>query len=222
MNGVYGDLSFPPAPADRPLIFINMVSTIDGKIISGERDEGVGDLGSDLDHATMRQIESVADGIMVGAATLRATPRMHYPAHVPRFLVSISGDFPVFTRFFQDAPDIAYVVSTVEGAQAMSDEVQTIGVGSGQIDWTELLRIMRQDMGIEKLLCEGGSKLNATLFEHGLIDEIFLTLVAKIKLGDETPTMADGNPLPREHIQNFELLSVIQESNELFLRYRRR
>ncbi len=104
----------------------------------------------------------------------------------------------------------------------MTDEVQTIGVGSGQIDWKELLRIMRQDIGIENLLCEGGSKLNATLFEQGLVDEIFLTLAAKIKLGEETPTMADGNPLSRGHIQNFELLSVIQESNELFLRYRRR
>ncbi|MBX3113515.1 MAG: RibD family protein [Fimbriimonadaceae bacterium] len=221
MNGVYPELEFPPAPADRPHIFINMVSTIDGKIISGERDEGVGDLGSDLDHATMRQIESAADGIMVGAATLRATPRMHYPAHVPRFLVSVSGDFPVFTRFFQDSPEIAYVISTVEGAQAMTDEVQTIGVGNGEIDWRELLRIMRQDMGIEKLLCEGGSKLNASLFELGLIDEIFLTFAAKIKLGAETPTMADGNPLPREAIQDFELLSIKQEANELFLRYRR-
>lgn len=222
MSGVYPELSFPPAPEDRPHVFINMVSTIDGKILTGERDEGVADLGSDVDHATMRQIESVADGIMVGAATLRATPRMHYPEHVPRFLVSKSGDFPVFARFFTDAPEIAYVVTTVEGAQAMTDEVQALGFGSEEIDWRELLKVMRQEMGIQKLLVEGGSILNATLFEQGLIDEIFLTFAAKIKLGKDVPTMADGNPLPREAVQNFELLSVIQNESELFLRYRKK
>ena len=48
-EGVYAGLSFPDAPGDRPYTFINMVTTIDGKIVTGTREESAQDLGSELD-----------------------------------------------------------------------------------------------------------------------------------------------------------------------------
>ncbi len=221
MNGVYSELSFPDPPDTRPHVIINMVATIDGKIVSGDRTEGVQDLGSDLDHATMRQIESAADAIIIGASTLRASPNLWYPAEVPRLLVSKSGNFPVTGRFFTDAPEIAFVLTSLSAMRTIPEGAQALGFGEIDVDFSAAFRWLRENMNIRVLLCEGGSELNATLFAQGLIDEIFLTIAPKIKLGNESPTIADGEPLPREEIQQFKLLEHRAVGDELFLRYRR-
>jgi riboflavin biosynthesis pyrimidine reductase len=221
MTGVYPTLELPSGWPDRPHVAINMVATIDGKIVTGGRDEPVQDLGSALDHATMRQIQAAFDGVMIGAGTLRSTPKLWYLAGKYRFVASRSGRVDPFCRFFGDEPERSFVVCSVDSATSVPEEVQAICVGSGELDFVALLEIMRAEMGIERLLVEGGSELNAQLFALDLIDEIFLTVAPKIKLGASTPTIADGEALGRDEIQSFELVSSVVESNELFLRYRR-
>src|SRR5690606_9685813 len=120
------------------------------------------------------------------------------------------------TRFFQDAPEKAFVVCP----KSANCEWQTIEQPETGDTWASVLAKIRE-LGIARLLVEGGSHLNADLFSAGVIDEIFLTFAPKIKLGEDTPTIADGTPLPREAIQNFELLSCKPVENEIFLRYRR-
>ena len=93
--------------------------------------------------------------------------------------------------------------------------------GNDQVDLPALLRELRQ-RGIERLLVLGGSRLNAQLLGQGLVDEIFLTVAPKIKLGEHVPTIADGEPLPRESIQNYTVVERHQVGDELFLRYRRK
>ena len=63
MTRLYERIAFPPAPADRPYVFCNMVATIDGKTISGERNEPVQELGSAVDHAALRDLEAAADAV---------------------------------------------------------------------------------------------------------------------------------------------------------------
>ena len=95
-------------------------------------------------------------------------------------------------------------------------------MGSGDVDWPAVFRTFRQDMGIERLLVEGGSELNAALMKLDLVDELFLTLAPKIKLGRDVPTYADGEPLDRTEIQKYDLVSCLPVEGEVFLRYRRR
>lgn len=205
IGDLYADLSLGPAPEDRPYVAINMAATIDGKIITGERDEAVMDLGSDADHEVMRRIEAVADGVMIGAGTLRATKGLWYPARLRRFVVTASGDLPRQGRFFTDAPDRAHVVSPV----------------AGRVDWPAVLAAMRTEHGVERLLVEGGSELNAALLAADLVDELFLTVAPKVKLGRDVPTYAGGVPLPREAVMRFQLVSERRIGDEVFLRYRR-
>jgi 2,5-diamino-6-(ribosylamino)-4(3H)-pyrimidinone 5'-phosphate reductase len=221
MTGVYDELIFSDPPVDRPYVFINMVSTIDGKITTGGRDEPVQDLGSKLDHATMRQIEAAADAVLIGAGTLRSVPKFNYPQEIYRFVASRSGNVDPFCNFFTDDPSRAFVVTSISHAESVPEETQAICVGADELDFEELLGIMRHEMDIRRLLVEGGSHLNAQLFALGLIDEIFLTLAPKIRLGADIPTIADGEALERSAIQNFELVKSIPVGNELFLRYRR-
>lgn len=228
----YDDLRFPDPPADRPYVFINMVSTIDGKILTGERDEPVMDLGSKNDHAVMRRIESAADAVIIGAGSLRATKGLWYPQELIRVVVTASGDVPWESRFFTDAPEKAFVATLAPAHTASTPlkdrkrggagDAMGPGVRSLPLALPLALRILRQDHGVRYLLCEGGSELNASLLRLDLVDELFLTLAPKVKLGRDVPTYAGGEPLKREEVQQFVLIEVHRVEDELFLRYRKR
>jgi riboflavin biosynthesis pyrimidine reductase len=215
LEGVYPDLKFGPAPPDRPRVYINMVATIDGKTVSGERDEPVQDIGSDLDHATMRQIERASDGVMIGAGSLRATKGIHYPAGLWRYVLTESGDVPTDRRFFSDDPSRAYVVAP-RGA-AVPPGLNVLEGG----DLRLVLSRIRAEHGVERLLVEGGSEINASFLALDLVDELFLTIAPKVKLGRSVPTFAGGDPLPRAQMLRFELVSCVPVEGEIFVRYAR-
>jgi 2,5-diamino-6-(ribosylamino)-4(3H)-pyrimidinone 5'-phosphate reductase len=215
---VYDRLSFPPAPSGRPYVFVNMVTTIDGKILSGGRDEPVADLGSPTDHATMRRIEEAADAVLIGAGSLRATPGLWYPARLKRYVATESGRVDPLARFFFDAPERAWVVAPAQAA--VPEGLQSIR-STAPVDWRAVLATLKTDHMVDRLLVEGGSELNAALLGLDLVDELFWTVAPKVKLGRDVPTYADGEPLPRGALLTFTLLSVHQKDDELFLRYRR-
>jgi riboflavin biosynthesis pyrimidine reductase len=217
-EGVYPLLELGPAPPDRPYVFINMVATIDGKTVSGTRREPVQDIGSDLDHATMRQIESGADAVLIGAGSLRATKGLHYPEALVRVVATASGDVPAEHRFFTD-PGVA-LVATTEDSRVPSG-LTAVRCGKGALDWRKLLGVLRDEHEVGMLLVEGGSEVNASLLREDLVDELFLTVAPKVKLGREVPTYAGGDPLPREGMLGFRLVSCIPRGDEVFVRYRR-
>lgn len=214
---VYPELAFPSPPDGRPWVAINMITTLDGKILSGERNEPVMDLGSASDHQALRDIENAADAVMTGAETLRATPKIWYPSRLVRVTLTRSGNLPWESRFFTDAPEQSIVVTPPES---------TLAPPEGVSHWTdplpEVLRRLRVERGVQAMVVEGGSELNAAILSQDLADELFLTLAPKVKLGRDIPTYAGGDALPRAGLLNFELVSAIPVESELFLRYRRR
>lgn len=212
---VYSELTFPLAPADRPYTFINMVATIDGKTVSGTRTEPVGDLGSEADHQTLRQIEEAADAILIGAGNLRSTLGLWYPKEKIRIVASRSGKLDYGSRFFTDAPDKAMVMAPTEvEVPAPHKKLPDNFRGA--------LARLRHEFGVERLLVEGGSDLNGDFLREDLADELFLTVAPKIKLGECLPTYAGGEALRRDQLLPFTLLEVKQVGDEVFLRYRRK
>lgn len=212
-------MEFPDPPANRPYVFINMVTTIDGKTVTGDRSEDVLDLGSKVDHTLMRRIEDRADTVIVGASTLRAASKKWDPGTEFRVVVSASGDLDYDLPFFQ-AGGKGFVACAKSAPAKPTNGVERLEAGEKELDFESLLRQLR-DMGARHMLCFGGSELNAQMLERDLVDELFLTLAPKIKLGRRIPTYAGGDPLPRERMTQFELLSHHAIGNEVFLRYRR-
>jgi len=219
--GPYGAIRFPIGPPDRPHVALMMVATIDGKTTTGSRDEPVMDLGSDVDHAAMRRVEAAADAVLLGARTLRSTPKLWYEKRLMRIVATRSGNLDFAGRFFTDAPAQALVAAPA-GAEILAPA--DVGVwrgGEGSVDFAALLRWLRVERGVRTLLVEGGSDLNASLLASDLVDELFLTIAPKIKLGAETPTIADGLALPRSEVRGFTLVELHRVEDELFVRYRR-
>ncbi len=203
---------------DRPYSYIDMVTTIDGKILSGERDEDVVDLGSPFDHRVMQTLEAQADAVLVGAGTLRASKPSWSPLAAKRFVISSQGDFDFSHQFF--SRDATVVTGNVTAAN-IPDRVRHLAQPGSKVDLPSLLKTMKHE-GVEKLLILGGSNLNSQLLEADLVDELFLTITPKVKLGKDVPTYADGNALPREQMQIYDLVENHEVNGEIFLRYRRK
>ena len=156
---------------------------------------------------------------MVGAGSLRATKGLHYPPGLLRIVATRSGDLPESRRFFSDDPARAFVAAP--RSARVPQGLNTIECGEDAIDWARLLRSLRDEHGVERLLVEGGSEINSSLLSEDLVDELFLTVAPKVKLGRGVPTYAGGDPLPREEMLQFKLVSCIPSGDEVFVRYRR-
>jgi len=108
---LYQQLRFPPAPPDRPYVFLNMVSTLDGKITLGEVGDTAAGLGSPMDQALMKRLQRNAQAVLIGASTLRAG-HVTYPETLWRAVGTASGHVPTEARVFRGAPGNAVVFTT--------------------------------------------------------------------------------------------------------------
>ena len=218
MTAPYSGITFPDAQSDRPYVYIDMVTTIDGKILSGERDEHVIDLGSAVDHEAMQTLSRAADAVLVGAATLRTTLSSWNPRTEYRVVVTRSAALETGGAFFSEGKPIIAVpksssVQPIEG-------VEFLKIGDDSVDLKGLLLVLRQ-RGVERLLVLGGSELNAQMLRAGLVDELFITIAPKVKLGRDVPTYADGVALTRDEIQKYKIVEHWVVESEIFVRYRR-
>lgn len=216
---IYTELDLPPAPEDRPYVAVMMVATIDGKILSGDRNEDVSDLGSQTDHRLFNRVGAAFGAILIGGETLRATTSRWNPVSPVRIVVTGSGKIPLDSEFMKQGRPL--VVTTSDDPLEGLLESQMIRFSGETIDFPSLFKRLRAEWGLTRLLVAGGSKINAQVFSAGLVDEIFLTVAPKIKLGHDIPTIAGGEALPREALLLFELLEHHQIENEMFLRYRK-
>jgi len=136
----------------------------------------------------------------------------------------------------------AAVITTASGTGRISgresrDHVRVLVAGErDQVDLKQAVSILRQELGIRYLLCEGGPTLNGSLARAGLVDERFLT-IAPVEVGLEVPqeqaretgeqaairlTTFGGPGLTKEEALRWRWLSCRRVGDHQFNRYRRR
>ena len=200
-----------------------MVATIDGKIILGAPGDSAKGVGGPTDQLLFRRLQRACDGALLGSRTLN-TSQVIYPPDKPRFVITASGDVPLGNRFFTDAPDRAYVLAPADLPAArradLSAATNLIEVGAGSVDLSAAMRLLRQQYGIRRLLCEGGGVLNDSLIRAALADELFLTIASKVKGGARLPTIVDGAGFHPGQFLPAALLSIYRDGDEIYLRYR--
>jgi len=232
---IYEDLSFPEVSWDRPYIAFNMVTSVDGKATQAGR---AYPLGSKVDHQLMRHIRVAADAVMVGAETLRteavnpSVPPDLQAIRIARGLTSQptaiviteSGDLPLDRGFFQNPvfPKVVIVSESTPAARvsALEPHAWVIKAGREGIDLPLAMRVLASQLGIRRLLVEGGPRTNAALLSQGMGEELFWTVAPKILGGTATKSMVEGSPLPLDRIARLELASLHHHEGELYLRYR--
>lgn len=225
------DLTFGDwAPPHRPYLVLNMVTTVDGRV---SLDGRAGPIGNEADSQLFDRLRTVTDAVMVGART--ATVEGYHPlvsnplrrqqrearGLTPSplaILVSARLSVPPSLPLLQDPDSDVIIVTassaTLSGCQA---HVEYIRVTSAAASLRPVLRELRDSYGIRSVLCEGGPVLNAALLRDRLVDELFLSVAAK--LSGEPDGLGIVAPLPRGDTTDLELRWALQAGQDLFLRY---
>jgi riboflavin-specific deaminase-like protein len=216
------------AHADRPFVYLNMVSTADGRAAIEGRSH---DLGSEADTLLLTELRALADAVMIGTGTLRAEGYARLVSDPDRIarraahglaatpvavLLSRSLDLPWDAGLFAAAgqPVLAYTGSDAEAPEvAAALEVVRLEDPSPAAALADL-----RARGVRALLCEGGPTLNRALLAAGVVDELFLTLAPMLAGTADAPRIVEGDDLPEP--LTMQLAWVLRHGDELFLRYR--
>jgi riboflavin biosynthesis pyrimidine reductase len=255
-----GDLYFQTSSAERPYVFANFVSTLDGVVSYAVKGKATGSAisGSDpADHFIMGLLRASADAVMVGARTVQDTgPQSLWTAESiypdakqlyaeyrinvlhkrPRPLlvvVSGSGKLDLGRAIFRMPEARTVVMTTPAGMEAFtaagaaklpSVQIHALDSSSGAIDPMAILRFLHVKYGIRSLIHEGGPSLFGEFMAAQAVDELFLTLSPQIagRMSDAVrPALVQGTEFMPECAPWFQLLSVKQSADHLYLRYQR-
>ena len=216
---------------DRPHVALNMVSTTDGRATIDGR---AGPIGNEADRRLFHRLRTRVDAVMAGARTVALErygrlvrdpdlreERRRVGLEPDPLAVIVSGrlDLPADVPLLQDEDSRVVIVTGSDGELGgCRARVEYLRFEGGTLELAPALRRLRQEYGIRSVLCEGGPGLNSTLLREGVVDELFLSLAAKLVGGPDALTIVSG--LPMSGAAELELVSARLADSDLFLRYR--
>ncbi len=199
-----------PAPAGRPFVLLNMISTADGRATIAGRTAAIANRS---DYELFHALRDRVDAVMVGAGTVRAEG--YGAMDQLGVLVSRSVQVPADVGLLA-APGNRVVVVTPSPDAELPPCAASVAY-LREADIAVALRRLRDEHGVESIVCEGGPELNATLLPAGLIDELHLVLAPKLAGGPDPLTILSGPPL--DPPIDMELRSLHESGGYLFARF---
>lgn len=232
LDGLYEGLTLPVGDA-RPWVALGMVATLDG---AAAVDGATSQLGGEADGIAFRRLRDAADAILVGAGTVRdedygppsgtAERRSDRQARGlsdrPRLAI-VTGSLNLGTdhRVFSDPQQRPVVVThgraPQDAADALTEVADVLRFGDDAIDLTAALDELGE-LGLRRILCEGGPSLNGALLAEDLVDEVFVTISPVAAGGEATRIIRSDAP---EVAHRFVVSSLYEHDGELVVRYRR-
>jgi riboflavin-specific deaminase-like protein len=231
------ELESATAGADgRPLVLLNMASTVDGRASIGGRS---GAIGNRADRVLFHALRGAVDAVMVGAGTVRAErygrmirdeerrrrrTERGLPAEPLASIVSASLELPADLPLLSEPAAHVVILTPSEGSVGeVAAHVEYVRAGRGSVcSLATALAELHARFSVRTLLCEGGPRLNHDLLRAGLVDELFLSLAPMLAGGDDperrTLRILAGDELS-EPVQ-LELASALESESQLLLRYR--
>jgi riboflavin biosynthesis pyrimidine reductase len=219
---------------DATWVRANFVSSLDGAATHAGLSGGLSDAA---DRRVFGILRRLCDVVVVGAGTVRAEGygamrvdpesarwrREHGRAEQPVFaIVSATLDLDPSAPIFAEAP-VRPVVLTVASApesarRALSAVAEVVDCGDGtHVDTAQMVRRLAE-RGLQRIHCEGGPHLFGAMVAEGTVDELCLTLSARLEGGDGqriavAPASATAMRMSLAH--------VLAAGDTLLLRYRR-
>ena len=210
---------------DRPFVFINIAMTADGKIDTFARKGAA--ISSPRDKERVDRLRAESDAVMVGGRTLLdEDPKLTVKSEALRLERVARGLSPnpikvgVVTEAniemdseFLNAGQADIVIFTTRRtskerlALLKSRGVDVYICHSEKVDLQDALETLKE-IGVNRLMVEGGSTLNFELIRLGLVDEITAYVAPLIFGGESAPTMAAGSGLERSAAVPLKLTDV--------------
>ena len=191
--------------AQRAFVSATFAMTVDGKITT--RNFTPVDFTSREDKQHLFRQRALADAVLIGHSTLKRDnvrlgvsedlrqeriKRGQTPAPL-RVIVSNEGKIDSELKIFQWEVSRVLIFSTermpAEVRANLSGKATLHLTKSRNVDLAEVLRILRRDYKVRRIACEGGPTLFRSMLEHGLIDELSLTIAPYLFGGAGAPTL---------------------------------
>lgn len=147
------------------------------------------------------------DAIMVGSNTIKIdnsflTVRLVRGRNPLRVIPNSRADIPLTANVLK--PDAPTLIAVCEDAPKENiDALKRIGVkvviaGKEEIDLPMLMRILKKEHRVNRLMIEGGPTLNWYMLKYHLVDEIRLIHLPFIVGGSDTPSLVGGMHIDSE------------------------
>ncbi|WP_435095785.1 2,5-diamino-6-(ribosylamino)-4(3H)-pyrimidinone 5'-phosphate reductase [Halarchaeum sp. P4] len=190
-------------------VLVNAATSVDGKLASRRREQLT--ISGPEDFERVDRLRASCDAVMVGVGTVLADdPSLTVKDETLVADRDARGDPPQPARVVADShartpPDASVLddrarsivlVAEAEPAEHVtaleSAGADVVVAGENRVDLAGALATL-EEMGIERLMVEGGGELIFSLFEAGLVDELSVYVGSMLVGGRDAPTLADGD-----------------------------
>ena len=220
----------------RPFVVATFAMTVDGKVTT--KNLSPVDFTSREDKLHLFRQRASADAVMLGHTSLkRDNVRLGLPVEMQetrvkrrqsrsplRVIISNEGRIDHRLNIFQSDVSPIIIFSTrrmpQRHQQALEKRATLHLTRSKHVDLVGMLETLRMKYGVRTVACEGGPTLFRALLEHGLIDQLNLTIAPYMFGGAKAPTLTGVNKkfLPASVHCSLSDMRTIGE--ECFLTYR--
>ena len=223
---------------NRPYVFINTATSADGKIDTFERKGSA--ISSKRDKERVDQLRADADAVLVGGKTLLGElPKLTVKdealreARVKRGMtpnpikvgVVTSADIPLDSDFIKAGPARAVIFTTSRTSISQLETLRANGVevfvdDAPRVNLGKMMETLGE-LGVKRLMVEGGGTINFELLRLGLVDELMIYIAPMIFGGENAPTLASGFGLVRNEAIAMKLKNVeTHEDGGVLLTYK--
>ncbi|MHA1606286.1 MAG: 2,5-diamino-6-(ribosylamino)-4(3H)-pyrimidinone 5'-phosphate reductase [Candidatus Freyarchaeota archaeon] len=187
----------------KPYVILNAAMSLDGKIATVGGDSEFSD---EEDWRRVHRLRAEVDAIMVGVNTVLADdPKLTSKVgRSPlRVVVDSMARTPPTARVLTYRRDVPTVIAVTGRAPAERVErlreagARILVCGEGRRVDLEVLMEKLFEMGVRRLLLEGGGNLNWGMFEKGLVDEVRVAVAPVIVGGSRAVTLVEGEGFGR-------------------------
>jgi 2,5-diamino-6-(ribosylamino)-4(3H)-pyrimidinone 5'-phosphate reductase len=222
---------------DRPFVFINVAMTADGKIDTFQRRGAA--ISSVRDKERVDRLRAEADAVLVGGRTLldedpkltvksealrRERVERGLPPNPIKVGVVSEARLQPDSRFLTFGPSKIVIFTTRRTSKHSISLLESFGVDvylddSEKVNLPKALETLNQ-IGVKRLMVEGGATLNFELLRLGLVDEVTAYVAPMIFGGANAPTLAGGHGLERSEAIPLKLVNAdAWEDGGVLLKY---
>ncbi|MEM2226676.1 MAG: 2,5-diamino-6-(ribosylamino)-4(3H)-pyrimidinone 5'-phosphate reductase [Candidatus Bathyarchaeia archaeon] len=186
----------------RPYVIVGGNMSVDGKTatVTGDGSILARSMGAELVRR-LHLLRSSVDAVIVGIETIiKNDPRLTVRAVEGRNPMRIVFDSMARTPLgahvvdVEEAETIIFVSRSAPRERVKALEAKGVKVlecGSDRVDVSRALGII-SEMGLRRVLVEGGGRMRWSFFKEGVVDELFLYVTPMIIGGSNAPTLVDG------------------------------
>ena len=214
-------------------VILNAAMSIDGKISTRRNDSS---FSSRKDWIRVHKLRSSVDGIVVGISTvLEDNPMLsvrYYSKGTKdpvRIIVDSNARIPLNSRIIRSSKNIQTIVATTPNASTRKIKelkkagVQVLVSGKRKVNIKNLFQQLK-NLGLKRILVEGGGEINWSVLKIGLANELIVTISPVVVGGRDAKTLVEGDGIANitNGIKMRLSKTLINYKNEIVLFYKLR